>query len=171
MPDDGWRARPSVFGSLAAMLPWLGVAIGLAVIVAPAVLPLTFVGPWFGPISVVAAGTSTPPRLVDALRIASPDRILLAGAAAVALYRIQKGEEMLPAVARAMLGIGVVIATPLLRIGRGVVLVVRGALDLLLVRLVSLSDQASSTARLVEERYYAAVAVVVIVVLLYSVGR
>jgi hypothetical protein len=170
-PSDAWRTRRTVGDAIRDVLPWLGVAIGIAGIVAPAFLPVTFVSPWFAPTSVVMAGTSSPPRLVDAFRIASPDRIALAIAAAIALYRTQRGEEMLPAPARAMLGIAVLVANPVFRVARVGQVLGR--------RLVLAGDTVfqgwiaslTSSVRLVEERYYTAVAVVVVIVLLYSVGR
>ena len=171
LPDDAWRKRGNVGDVLRVLLPWLGVAVGIAAVVAPALLPATFVGPWFAPVSVVMAGTTSPPRLVDAFRIASPDRIVLTIAAAIALYRTQRGEEMLPAPARALLGIAVVLALPVVRIAQGGYQVlyerVRGGAS----RLGQWSERATAIARLVEERYYTAVAVVVVIVLLYSVGR
>ena len=170
-PDDAWRNRGTVGDVLRDLLPWLGVAVGIAAVVAPALLPVTFVGPWFAPVSVVMAGTTSPPRLVDAFRIASPDRIVLTIAAAIALYRTQRGEEMLPAPARALLGITVLLALPVVRIARGgyqfLFERVRDGASLL----YEWSERATAIARLVEERYYTAVAVVVVIVLLYSVGR
>ena len=171
VPDESWRTR-STFGEvITEFLPWLGVAIGIAAIVAPALLPNTFVSPWFAPISVVVAGTSSPPRLVDAFRIASPDRIVLTIAAAVALYRTQRGDEMLPGPARALLGISVLLFNPVIRA------VQFGLGTLRLVRVLAVSlilgwvERTTSVVRLVEERYATAVAVVVVIVLLYSVGR
>ena len=170
-PDDAWRNRGTVGDVVRDLLPWLGVAVGIAAVVAPALLPVTFVGPWFAPVSVVVAGTTSPPRLVDAFRIASPDRIVLTIAAAIALYRTQRGEEMLPAPARALIGIAVLLANPVMAIARGgsryvYARIVDGASVFYALR-----ERATAVARLVEERYYTAVAVVVVIVLLYSVGR
>ena len=98
-------------------------------------------------------------------------RIVLTIAAAVALYRTQRGDEMLPAPARALLGIAVLLANPVVRVARnGFDLLLRlgdGGASLLHAWI----ERATAVARLVEERYYTAVAVVVVIVLLYSVGR
>lgn len=170
-PDDTWRRRGTALDALLETMPWLVAATGIAAVVAPALLPATFVGPWFAPVSVVMAGTSSPPRLVDAFRVASPDRIVVTIAAAIALYRTQRGEEMLPALARAFLGMAVLLANPVVGLARRGIQS-WGTVSAGLVRaLAAQGERATAVARLVEERYYTAVAVVVVVVLLYSVGR
>lgn len=169
--DEAWRTRGTFSDALRDLLPWLGVSVGIAAVVAPAILPMTFVAPWFAPVSVAMAGTTTPPRLVDAFRIASPDRLVLTVAAAIALYRTQRGDEMLPAPARAVLGIAVLLAIPIVRVARNGFGVIERRIYGGASLLYRWTDWATSMARLVEERYYTAVAVVVVIVLLYSLGR
>lgn len=172
-PSGGraWRSRPGFLDVVRDAVPWIGVAVGLVAVVAPSISPSTLVGPWFAPVSVVVAGTTSPPRLVDALRIASPDRIVLALAAGIALWRTQRGEETLPPTARATLGVAVLALNPVfmaistsVRLGRAVLLQVRSVAS-------RWAGKASTTVRQVEERYYAAIAVIVLVVLLYGLGR
>jgi hypothetical protein len=168
---DSWRGATTPGDVVRETVPWLVAAVGIAAVVAPALLPATFVEPWFAAVSVVMAGTSSPPRLVDALRIASPDRIVLTIAAAIALYRTQRGEEMLPAPARALLGVAVLLTNPVAVLGRRAIRSGSGRCLAMARVLAARATHATAIARLVEERYYTAVAVVVAVLLLYSVGR
>ena len=92
-------------------------------------------------------------------------------AAAIALYRTQRGEEMLPAPARAFLGVAVLLANPVVGLARRAIQSWRTVSAGLVRALAAQGERATAVARLVEERYYTAVAVVVVVVLLYSVGR
>jgi hypothetical protein len=161
---------------LVRLTGWRGWALLLplaVLVIAPAVLPRSLLGQWFGPVAAAAAGTGTAPLTLDLSRVPPFLSGLLAAVALWVLVQRLRGREWLPGPVRSVVGI----ATILVRIasrewresgastapGR----LTRGAWE----RLQEASERVMGVLRPFEERYYAAAAVIVAVALIYIIGR
>lgn len=164
--------QPHALTRLGSRTGWALLALAMAVLIGPFLVPSLAVARWFGPAALAAAGTANVPLAFEVSRVPSALSLVLGVVALLALVQRIRGREWLPGPVLALLAVAFVQWEEARRRWRR-----RGwpthttRAGALWQRAGQVAEHAVSLLRPLEERYYAAAAILLAIALIYVVAR